>query len=601
MPVQAASSLGLVVTLSCLFSLLTATVQLPPDEYYDRDNKEVDYDFVVVGGGSAGCVVANRLSANPNVSVLLIEAGHAEDTTSEVPLLSSLQVLGPNAWKSRTVPQANACYAYKENRCFAAIGRVLGGGSVINGMLLVRGNRHDFDNWEANGATGWSYDDVLPHFKAIERFSIPEYHNTEYHSSDGELPENFAPWHSELSEAFLQGMKEQGFNEIDFNGANQTGHSFTHFNQENNRRMSSSKVFIRPVIQDRPNLSVTLGSVATKIEFEELRAVGVHYTKKGAAHYARARREVILCAGAIATPQLLMLSGVGPKTELDRLKIPTVVNLPVGENLQDHVGVGGVSATMERNAGINPNDPTMLVDYLLFGSGPLTVGMGVENVAFMNTPLAPQEQDYPDAQVLLMSVAAPTVGASLKAAGMKQEVVDKYMKPHQDEYGFSLLPLVLRPLSRGRVTLNSTNPFDYPVVDPGYLSHPADVQQIVEATKVALKILDTQPMQALGVKRWNISMPGCENLEQWSDGYIACLGKHMTQFSMHYSSTCPMGNDTNAVVDARLRVRGGVKNLRVVDCSIMPTIVSGNTNFPAMMIGDKGAAMVLQDNGISVD
>ncbi|XP_064464788.1 glucose dehydrogenase [FAD, quinone]-like isoform X2 [Ornithodoros turicata] len=589
------------VVLQSLLGLLDIMNLPPADFYYEKGIIEFqsEYDFVIVGGGSSGCVVANRLSANPNVSVLLIEAGRAEDLIARIPLASLVHTYD-FSWWSRTVPQHSACLAYEDHSCPTIRGRVLGGGSVINAMQFVRANRRDYDDWASNGAEGWAYDDVLPYFKSIERFEISQFYEEAYHSKTGEVPDNYAPFRSQLSRAYLQGLTDVGYNVIDYNGASQTGHSFTQFNQDRGERFSSSRAFITPVIQERDNLRVTLRSVATKVRFDGQRAIGVEYVKGGLPRYAKARREVILCAGAIGTPQLLMLSGIGPTDELQRFEIPVRANLPVGRNLQDHHITGGVAATMEENAGIDARNLSMASDYFISRSGPLTVNAGVEIQAFFKSALATPENDRPDTQAFLVSLSPATAEAELgsRALGIRQDVYDAYFRPNRDKFCFMIVPIVLRPASRGSVTLRSANYEDSPVVDPRYFSHPDDIRAAVEGAKEAMKVLYTPPMRALGVKPWNLTMPGCEGHELWSDPYIACLSMHLTETAWHFVGTCAMGNGTDAVVDARLSVIAGIKGLRVVDCSIMPNIVSGNTNVPAMMIGAKGAAMILQDHGL---
>ncbi|XP_064470524.1 glucose dehydrogenase [FAD, quinone]-like [Ornithodoros turicata] len=533
------------VVLQSLLGLLDIMNLPPADFYYEKGIIEFqsEYDFVVVGGGSSGCVVANRLSANPNVSVLLIEAGRAEDLIARIPLASLVHTYD-FSWWSRTVPQHSACLAYEDHSCPTIRGRVLGGGSVINAMQFVRANRRDYDDWASNGAEGWAYDDVLPYFKSIERFEISQFYEEAYHSKTGEVPDNYAPFRSQLSRAYLQGLTDVGYNVIDYNGASQTGHSFTQFNQDRGERFSSSRAFITPVIQERDNLRVTLRSVATKI--------------------------------------------------------PVRANLPVGRNLQDHHITGGVAATMEENAGIDARNLSMASDYFISRSGPLTVNAGVEIQAFFKSALAMPENDRPDTQAFLVSLSPATAEAELgsRALGIRQDVYDAYYRPNRDKFCFMIVPIVLRPASRGSVTLRSANYEDSPVVDPRYFSHPDDIRAAVEGAKEAMKVLYTPPMRALGVKPWNLTMPGCEGHELWSDPYIACLSMHLTETAWHFVGTCAMGNGTDAVVDARLSVIGGIKGLRVVDCSIMPNIVSGNTNVPAMMIGAKGAAMILQDHGL---
>ncbi|XP_064461458.1 glucose dehydrogenase [FAD, quinone]-like isoform X1 [Ornithodoros turicata] len=574
----------------------------PSNSYYDRGNLKEEYDFIVVGSGSAGSVVANRLSAVPHVSVLLIEAGNAPDAETDVPFLSGRQMGGKHDWYYKTVPQTDACLGMVEHRSTWNRGKALGGTSVINSMMFVRGNRLDFDNWAANGATGWTYDEVLPYFKSIETFTIPEYADNGYHGDKGELTIGYAPSMSLSGQAFLDACKELGYDEIDYNGPTQSGCSRVQFNIKGGRRETSSKTFLSRIIKRRPNLHITLGSTATKIQFDGKQAVGVHFEKHGTPHFIRAAREVILSAGAIASPQLLMLSGVGPKKHLQELEIPVVADLPVGQNLQDHTFTGGIAATLEYNATIEDPDVAAYTDYCLHGNGPLAIPAGIEALSMLSTSFVNTSTESPDVELTFVGVSpsTPAFEAFLKNIGYKNEVYEKYYMPNRGRYAIHIAPCLNKLKSRGEIKLKSTNPHEHPLIDPKYFSHPEDILVAIEAAKKTLEVIDTNAMKALGAKRWDISLPGCEDKVLYSDEYLECLIRHLTHTVWHYSGTCAMGTDNTSVVDARLRVRGGVTNLRVIDASIMPVVTTGNTNAPTMMIGAKGAAMVLEDNGLTV-
>ncbi|XP_064459364.1 uncharacterized protein LOC135369776 [Ornithodoros turicata] len=573
----------------------------PSSSYFNTDNLHDAYDFIVVGGGSAGSIVANRLSANPDFKVLLIEAGGAPSAGTEIPSYFGLHNDCPFEWQFKTVPQKNACLALEGQRSKWTRGKVLGGTSVINSMMYVRGNRRDYDQWAENGATGWSYEEVLPYFKSIETFQIPDYATNGYHGDRGELPITYSAMHSLSSDAFLKGCSELGYSYVDYNGPSQTGHSRVQFNIQNGLRVNAAKAFIQPIIKERPNLHIVLDGVATKIEFKDKHAVGVHFEKNGAKHYVRAEKEVILSAGSIGSPHLLMLSGVGPKEHLQEHKIKVVADLPVGQNLQDHIFVGGIAGTMEEGATLPPRSLSSFLSYLLHGNGPMAIPGGIEALAFMSTSFVNASLDFPDVELIYIasSLASSSSESYLRDMGLKQEVFNKYFLPKRGETSFYIGTLLNRLKSTGEIRLNSTDPHDHPLLDPKYYSHPEDIQVAVESAKKALAVMDTKAMKSVGTKRWNIPLPGCEDKELWSDAYLDCLARHLTFTSWHFCCTCAMGEDKSSVVDPRLRVRGGLKNLRVIDASIMPFIVTGNLNAPAHMIGAKGAAMILEDHGFS--
>ncbi|XP_064460194.1 glucose dehydrogenase [FAD, quinone]-like [Ornithodoros turicata] len=468
-------------------------------------------------------------------------------------------------------------------------------------MLYVRGNKDDFDGWVTKyGATGWSYEEVLPYFKSIETFYVPKYANNGYHGHQGELPIGYAPSQSEASKAYLEGWRQLGYHSVDYNGPSQIGYSRPQVNNANGKRVSSSTAFILPIVKERPNLHITLRSFAKKIQFEGNRAVGVHFDKLGVPHFARARREVILSAGAIGSPQLLMLSGVGPKEHLEQFQIPVLADVPVGENLQDHIIIGGLAFTLEKNAGLHPEALSAYESYCSRGAGPYSVPMGVEALSFTKTSITNDAR--PDVEYYLFGISPAGAGSeqyNTVALGYTDKVYSKYYLPKRNEYAVQVAPGINGLKSRGVIKLGTTDPYDHPIIDPNYFSHPDDVLIAIEASKIALQVMQTDAMKSLGARPWDIPLPGCEDKVMYSDEYLECLARHLTHTEGHYAGTCAMGTHEGAVVDPRLRVRG-VTHLRVIDASIMPEVTTGNTNAPAMMIAEKGSAMVLEDNGLAV-
>ncbi|KAH7943944.1 hypothetical protein HPB52_013722 [Rhipicephalus sanguineus] len=580
-------------TLVSIFRL----VNLPTDLAVDTPILYHHYDYVIVGGGSAGCVLANRLSADPTRTVLLIEAGGMENAFAQVPLFAPLLIGDRFDWKYLPEPQEHACLSMKDQRCPWARGKALGGSSAINFMFYVRGNRRDYDIWRDEfGAHGWSYDDVLPHFKNIETSRVPG-HEEMYRGTTGEIPVVYANTHTRLSEAFLEACKENGYPIIDYNGRSQAGCSRLQANMLHGERCSASKCFITPILH-RKNLHISLHSHATKVLFDRKRATGIRFVNHGRVYQVNATREVVISAGAIGSPQLLLLSGIGPRHDLEQLKIPVVADLPVGENLQDHMHVNGIAGTLRWPTGINIFRLSTVTNYTLKRSGPFSIPGSIEALAFVSTSFVNESMEFPDAEIALQSLpsSALPLECYLSSTALRKDVYDQYYLPNRGRHGFALVPVMNRPKSRGYVKLRTANPFDHPIIDPKYLTHPDDVKAAVEAAKIALRLMKSDAMRAVGAKPWNIPLKSCVSEgEVWSDPYLTCLVRHLAHTTWHACCTCPMGSDERSVVDSKLRV-WSLKNLRVVDASVMPTIVTGNLNAPTMMIADKASAIILQDN-----
>ncbi|XP_065297859.1 alcohol dehydrogenase [acceptor]-like [Dermacentor albipictus] len=580
----------------CVLSIIDL-INLPTDLDVDVPLVLDEYDYVIVGGGSAGCVLANRLSADKSKMVLLIEAGGMENAFTQIPLFAPILIGGGFDWQYHPQPQEHACLSMEDRRCPLARGMALGGSSAINFMLYVRGNRRDYDIWRDDfGAHGWSYKDVLPHFKNIETARLPDQESF-YRGTNGEIPVVHANTQTRLSNAFLGACKGNGYPVIDYNGRSQAGCSRLQFNTHHGERYSASKSFITPILH-RTNLHISLWSRATKVIFEKQRAVGVRFLKWGLMHAVRASREVVIAAGAVGSPQLLLLSGVGPRLDLEQLQISAIADLPVGNNLQDHMHVEGVAGTLRHPDGINLFWWSTMKDYHHNRSGPFSVPASLEAVAFVSTPFVNKSLEFPDVEIVLQSLPPSElpVECYLSKMALRKDVYEQYFLPKRGQVGFALSPVMNRPKSRGYVKLRTTNPLDEPIIDPKYLTHPEDVAVAVEGVKIALRLIKSRAMRAIKAKPWDIPLDACASEGPiWSDEYLACFVRHMAHTTWHVCCTCPMGSDKRAVVDPRLRVYG-LKNLRVVDASVMPTIVTGNLNAPVMMIADKAAAMIIQDN-----
>lgn len=562
------------------------------------------YDFIVVGAGSAGAVMASRITEVYNWTVLLVEAGGDENEATDTPSMAGYLQLTDVDWQYKTHPPKNRgyCQAMAGERCNWPRGKVMGGSSVLNAMVYVRGNRHDYDYWQSLGNPGWSFENVLPYFLKSEDNRNPYLVNTKYHRSGGLLTVQEAPWRSQLSVAFIRAGEELGYENRDINGAEQTGFMLGQSTMRKAARCSTSKAFLRPV-RARPNLHVAMNTRVSRLLIDkDKRVYGIELLRNGQWQKVYARREVIMSAGALNTPQILMLSGIGPAKHLAEHKIPVVADLPVGDSLQDHVGLGGLTFVINKPVSVTKRrfqTPQVLMEYLLFERGPMTYP-GVEGLAFVNTKYADPSGLWPDIQYHFLPSSVNSDGGELiwKVLNLKESIFNAVYKPLVKAETWSLLPLLLRPKSTGWVRLYSRNPFHQPLLIPNYFAHREDVQVLVEGIKIAINISKTDAFQRFGSFHHIIPMPGCEHFDFESDDYFECAVRHFTFTIYHPTSTCKMGPswDPTAVVDARLKVYG-MKGLRVVDGSVMPAIVSGNPNAPIIMIAEKAADMVKEDWG----
>ncbi|XP_037932938.1 glucose dehydrogenase [FAD, quinone]-like [Teleopsis dalmanni] len=476
----------------------------PESKVQEPQTVRRQYDFIVIGGGSAGAVVANRLSEVRNWTVLLLEAGGDETEISDVPALAGYLQLTDLDWKYQTTPSPTRqyCQAMKGDRCFWPRGKVLGGSSVLNAMVYVRGSKNDYNHWESLGNTGWGYEDVLKYFLKSEDVRNPYLATTPYHETGGYLTVQESPWRTPLSVAFLQAGMEMGYENRDINGEKQTGFMLTQSTIRRGARCSTGKAFIRPV-RLRKNLDVLLHSQATKILIDKnKRAIGVEFLKGGRKNIAFVRREVISAAGSLNTPQLLMLSGIGPAEHLQEFDIPVISDLPVGNNLQDHVGLGGLTFVVDAPLTVTRNrfqTIPVTMEYILRERGPMTFS-GVEAVAFLNSKYQDPAVDWPDIQFHFCPSSINSDGGEQirKILNLRDGFYNTVYKPIQNSETWSILPLLLRPKSTGWVRLNSRNPQHQPKIIPNYFAHQEDIDVLVEGIKLAINVSNTQAFQRFG-------------------------------------------------------------------------------------------------------
>ncbi|KAL3224012.1 hypothetical protein MRX96_027077 [Rhipicephalus microplus] len=572
---------------------------LPVLDDYELGELRPYYDYVIVGGGSAGCVIANRLSADPRVTVLLLEAGALEEASRQIPAVAPFNIRGRDDWDYWSVPQKHAAFSFRNQRLAHNRGKVLGGSSVLNFMMYTRGNPGDYDRWAKQyGAEGWSYEDVLPHFKDIEDYRVGPL--DECHGVGGEIPVDYANTTTPLAHTLMEACQQAGYAHVDFNGPTQSGCSRLQTNVANGKRFSASKAFIQPVIRERQNLHVALLSHVIKVNFDGKRAVGVTFTRLGRPAKVNARREVILSAGTVGSAQLLLLSGVGPRDDLERLQIPVVADLPVGRNLQDHPAIlMGVPVSTDAEVGIPPFSLADIQQYASNGTGTISIPVGNEFVHFLPTEYA-EDPNVPDVEVatMAMSPASQLTKALAVELGLLPEAFDDLIGSIDDRPGFRAAMILNRPRSRGSISLRSKNPYEHPNIDPNLFEHPYDAKALAQGTKTFVdRILSTEAMKSIGAKPWQkIFQPCADAGPLWSEEYNECVSRHTAIAAWHLCCTVAMGSHPQAVLDERLRVRGGVTGLRVADASVMPDIITGHTNAPSMMIGSKAASMIIEDN-----
>lgn len=528
-----------------------------------------DSDYIIIGGGSAGSVMAGRLSEDPNIQVLLLEAGGQGDSWLVKTPVAAVAMLPTriNNFAFETVPQPGL----NGRKGYQPRGKGLGGSSAINAMVYTRGHRSDYDHWASLGNVGWSYDELLPFFKRSENNSRIQ---DEFHGNAGPLHVSDLQTHNPFHQIYLDAARQAGFPiNHDFNGASQEGLGIYQVTQQNGERWSAARAYLHPHRAHRQNLRVETRVNVTRIRFEGRRAVGVECIKSGRRLVLRARKEVILCAGAFQSPQLLMVSGIGPGSHLQSLGINVLHDLPgVGQNLQDHPDfIFGYESKSLDLMGISVRG---------------TAHLGSELVKYMRTRQGFIGTNFAEAGGFLKTdpqLNAPDVQLHFVVA-----LVEDHARRLRTAHGFSCHVCLLRPKSRGEVTLANTDPMQAPLIDPSFLTHEDDLETLVKGYKLTQKLMDAPALKS--VRHRDVFTAHVR-----TDDDIRQVLRDRSDTVYHPVGTCKMGTDAMAVVDPQLKVMG-LQGLRVVDASIMPTLIGGNTNAAVIAIAEKAVDMIRKES-----
>ncbi|XP_045518232.1 glucose dehydrogenase [FAD, quinone]-like [Pieris brassicae] len=580
-----------IIFMSILESFINGRCDLvdPCNRVVEREQYDDSYDFVVVGGGTAGAIVAARLSENPQWKVLLIEAGGEEPSPCSVPAwVTAYWNKNETDWNYKTEPQEKACLA-NGGRCTWHRGKMLGGCSAINGMMYMRGHAADYDGWAVNGAPGWSWFEVMPYFlKSEDNKEISDGVSGQYHNTGGPIPVQRFRYAPRFAHDVVSAAVELGFTPTsDLNGETTTGFTIAQAFNDGGTRFSTARAYLRPA-SHRENLDIMLNALGTRVIIDPRTktVTGVEYVKNGETKTVGVTKEAILSGGTMVSPQILLLSGLGPKETLDKFNIPVIKDLPgVGQNLHNHVGVK-LDFTLSKEPDLPELNWESAMEYMLERKGPLS-GTGMSQLTGMiNSRFAPSGGRHPDIQYFFGGYYAACGDGSLGPDDLE----------NANKRKISISAIALQPKSRGFLTLRSGDPFDYPLFQPNYFQDDHDLAVLVEAARTAYRLANTT------ILREKYGMHPTENYGKHcpgggsnpTDEFFKCLAQQHTAPENHQVGTCKMGSsdDPMAVVDPTLKVYG-IEGLRVIDASIMPTVPSANTAAPVVMVAERGAEFIV--------
>ncbi|XP_022184097.2 glucose dehydrogenase [FAD, quinone]-like [Nilaparvata lugens] len=569
---------------------------LYPEDETPRFGSE--FDFIVVGAGSAGSVVAARLSEVDKWNVLLIEAGANPTLASNIPG-AAFNIEDEMYFNYFTEPEAGVCEGFKGKSCYWPRGKALGGTSSVNTMLYIRGNRKDYDGWEKLGCPGWNYKDVLPYFKKAENMTIERLRNSSYHGTKGYLcvGEMYTDDYKGMIDLLSASIDELGLKRVeDVNGESQMGFTMTSVTVCRGERSNVAKSYLWPA-KKRSNLHVMKNAFVTKVLINRNKQVyGVQVSKNGRLFIIKSKNEVILSAGSINSPQLLMLSGIGPKDQLQKLGIESVQNLRVGENLEDHFIFYGLIFKFDSvNKAVPLKEKAFL--YLTNRTGPLASIRASSLIGFINTKN--NDSDWPDIQVhnlYFHQNDAFGIKSIFSRTGIDDGFVQYIVEENKNKDLLLMMPILLQPEGKGRLLLKNTNPFNSPKLYSGYMKEQADISTMIRAILYLKRLCYTNAMKKFNATLLNIRFEKCANYTFDTDDYWVCALSQVGGSIYHQVGTCRMGaaNNPSAVVDPRLKVYG-IRGLRVIDASVFPRVTSGNTNAPTIMVAEKGSDFIKED------